>query len=113
MQPNRLRMRSFPDIVIFIYKIDFDMNNDVIKTTKTVTTTGNQQYKRRDRSVSPETALKISSSLKSYNATHPRGKASDGSQWSKRISDSLKNNYWSSIPPKQTNNNDVSPQNGF
>lgn len=55
------------------------MNNDVIKTTKTVTTTGNQQYKRRDRSVSPETAQKISNSLKSYNATHPRGKASDGS----------------------------------
>ena len=89
------------------------MNNDVIKTTKTVTTTSNQQYKRRDRSVSPETAQKISNSLKSYNATHPRGKASDGSQWSKRISDSLKNNYWSSIPPKQTNNNDVPPQNGF
>lgn len=89
------------------------MNNDVIKTTKTVTTTSNQQYKRRDRSVSPETAQKISSSLKSYNATHPRGKASDGSLWSQRISDSLKNNYWSSIPPKQTNNNDVPPQNGF
>lgn len=77
------------------------MNNDVIKTTKTVTTTGNQQYKRRDRSVSPETAQKISSSLKSYNATHPRGKASDGSQWSKRISDSLRNSYWSQIPPKK------------
>ena len=87
------------------------MNNDVIKTTKTVSTT-NQQYKRRDRSVSPETAQKISNSLKSYNATHPRGKASDGSQWSKRISESLKNNYWSSIPPKQTND-DVPPQNGF
>ena len=89
------------------------MNNDVIKTTKTVTTTSNQQYKRRDRSVSPETAQKISSSLKSYNATHPRGKASDGSQWSKRISDSLKNNYWSSIPPKQTNEKEIPPQNGF
>ena len=112
MQPNRLRMRSFPDIVIFIYKIEFYMNNDVIKTTTTVGTT-NQQYKRRDRSVSPETAQKISNSLKSWNATHPRGKASDGSEWSKRISDSLKNNYWSSIPPKQTNDNDVPPQNGF
>ena len=88
------------------------MNNDVIKTTKTVGTT-NPQYKRRDRSVSPETAQKIYNSLKSYNATHPRGKASDGSQWSKRISDSLKNNYWSSIPPKQTNDTDVPPQNGF
>ena len=83
------------------------MNNDVIKTTKTVGTT-NQQYKRRDRSVSPETAQKISSSLKSYNATHPRGKASDGSQWSKRISDSLKadtGGYWSRIPEKQKNDN--------
>lgn len=88
------------------------MNNDVIKTTKTVGTT-NPQYKRRDRSVSPETAQKISNSLKSYNATHPRGKVSDGSQWSKRISDSLKNNYWSSIPPKQTNEKDIPPQNGF
>lgn len=89
------------------------MNNDVIKTTKTVTTTGNQQYKRRDRSVSPETAQKISNSLKSYNATHPRGKASDGSQWSKRISDSLKNNYWNSIPPKKQDGQDMPPQNGF
>ena len=88
------------------------MNNDVIKTTKTVGTK-NPQYKRRDRSVSPETAQKISNSLKSYNATHPRGKASDGSQWSKRISDSLKNNYWTQIPPKQTNEKDVPPQNGF
>ena len=80
------------------------MNNDVIKTTKTVTTTSNQQYKRRDRSVSPETAQKISNSLKSYNATHPRGKASDGSEWSKKISDSLKSDtggYWSRIPAKK------------
>ena len=83
------------------------MNNDVIQTTKTVTTT-NKQYKRRDRSVSPETAQKISSSLKSFNATHPRGKASDGSQWSKKISDSLKNQYWSNIPPKQVIEKDVS-----
>lgn len=84
------------------------MSNNVIKTTKTVTTTGYQQYKRRDRSVSPETAQKISSSLKSYNATHPRGKASDGSQWSKRISDSLKSEtggYWSRIPAKQEKEN--------
>ena len=92
------------------------MNNDVIKTTKTVTTTSNQQYKRRDRSVSPETAQKISSSLKSYNATHPRGKASDGSLWSQRISDSLKSEtggYWSRIPAKQTNEKEIPPQNGF
>jgi hypothetical protein len=71
-----------------------------------------QQYKRRDRSVSPETAQKISRSLKNYNATHPRGKASDGSQWSQRISASLKNQYWAQIPPTQTNSNSVPPQNG-
>ena len=82
------------------------------KTTTTVSIT-NQQCKRKDRSVSPETAQKISNSLKSFNATHPRGKASEGSEWSKRISDSLKNNYWSSIPPKQTNDTIVPPQNGF
>ena len=66
--------------------------------------TTNKQYKRVDRSVSPETARKISSSLKSYNATHPRGKASDGSEWSKKISDSLKSDtggYWSRIPAKK------------
>ena len=65
-----------------------------------ITPSNGKQYKRRDRSVSPETAQKISSSLKNYNATHPRGRASDGSEWSK-------------IPPKQTNDNDVPPQNGF
>ena len=81
------------------------MNQNVTKTTKTVGTT-NQQYKRRDRSVSPETAQKISNSLKSYNATHPRGKASDGSQWSKRISDSLRNNYWAQIPSKKQEGQD-------
>lgn len=59
-----------------------------------------KQYKRRDRSVSPQTAQKISSSLKNYNATHPRGRASDGSEWSKKISDGLKT-MWSKIPPKQ------------
>ena len=89
------------------------MNDFTIKTTKTVTTTSSPQYKRKNRSVSPETAQKISHSLKIYNSVHPRGKVSDGSQWSKRISDSLKNNYWSSIPPKQTNDDDVPPQNGF
>lgn len=83
------------------------MNKNVTKTT-TVSTSNNQQYKRRDRSVSPETAQKISNSLKSYNATHPRGKASDGSIWSQRISDSLKSDtggYWSRIPAKQEKEN--------
>ena len=84
----------------FRYINDIDMSNTVI------TPSNGKQYKRRDRSVSPETAQKISSSLKSYNATHPRGKASDGSQWSKRISDSLKNNYWSQIPPKKQDGQD-------
>ena len=74
------------------------MNNDVIKTTKTVGTT-NPQYKRRDRSVSPETAQKISNSLKNYNAIHPRGKASDGSVWSQKISNGQKK-AWAQIPTK-------------
>ena len=65
-----------------------------------ITTTNNQkQYKRQDRSVSPETAQKISNSLKTYNATHPRPDI-----WCKRISDGLKadtGGYWSKVPPKQ------------
>lgn len=62
-----------------------------------------KQYKRQDRSVSPETAKKISDSLRAYNAAHPRGTAEDGSQWSQRISDSMKaetGGYWSHIPRK-------------
>lgn len=57
-------------------------------------------YKRQDRSVSPETAQKISNSLKSYNATHPRSP-----EWCQRISDSLRSDtggYWSKIRPKST-----------
>lgn len=57
----------------------------------------NRTYKRQDRSVSPETAQKISQSLKSYNATHPRNP-----EWCKRISDGLRTDtggYWSHIPP--------------
>ena len=62
-------------------------------------TTVQKTYKRQDRSVSPETAAKISNSLKSYNATHPRPEI-----WRKRISDGLKadtGGYWSKIRPKQ------------
>ena len=62
-----------------------------------------KQYKRQDRSVSPETAQKISNSLKSYNAAHPRGTVASGSEWSRKISDGLrtdKGGYWSRIPPK-------------
>lgn len=62
-----------------------------------------KQYKRQDRSVSPETAQKISNSLKRYNQNHPRGTAADGSQWSQRISDAMKaetGGYWSHIPKK-------------
>ncbi len=69
------------------------------------TTTNNQkQYKRSDRSVSPETAQKISRSLKSYNATHPRPE-----QWRKKISDGLKadtGGYWSKIPLKKETRQD-------
>ena len=59
-------------------------------------------YKRQDRSVSPETAQKISNSLKAYNATHPRNP-----NWCKRISDGLRSDtggYWSKIKPKQKDN---------
>ena len=52
-------------------------------------------YKRQDRSVSPETAKKISDSLKSYNATHPRPR-----QWCQKISDGVAG-YWQQIPPKK------------
>lgn len=57
----------------------------------------NKTYKRQDRSVSPETAQKISNSLRAYNATHPRN-----AEYSKRISDGLKN-YWEQIHPKSDN----------
>ena len=40
---------------------------------------------------------KISDSLKRYNATHPRGKASDGSLWSQKISNGQKK-AWAQIP---------------
>ena len=59
--------------------------------------TQNRTYKRQDRSVSPETAQKISQSLKSYNANHPRNP-----EWCKRISDGLRadtGGYWSHIAP--------------
>lgn len=62
------------------------------------TTATPKQYKRQDRSVSPETAQKISNSLKTYNATHPRPET-----WCKKISDGLKadtGGYWSHIKPK-------------
>lgn len=59
-----------------------------------------KQYKRQDRTVSPETAQKISNSLKSYNATHPRGTAESGSEWAKSIQQGTKK-YWAQIPKKQ------------
>lgn len=69
--------------------------NNTIKTT--TTKVNGKQYKRTSRSVSFETAQKISNSLKNYNATHPRGKASDGSEWSQKISDGQKL-AWAQIP---------------
>ena len=57
------------------------------------------QYKRQDRSVSPRTAQLISKSLKSFNATHPRGTVDSGSKWAQRIQKGVKD-YWSKIPPK-------------
>ena len=53
--------------------------------------------KRQDRSVSPETAQRISEKLKAYNATHPRSSA-----WCKKISKGLQA-YWKDIPPITTN----------
>ena len=58
-------------------------------------------YKRKDRSVKPETAEKISNSLKSYNAAHPRGTASTGSAWAKSIQKGVQQ-YWRQIPPKKS-----------
>ena len=50
------------------------------------------EYKRKTREVSPETKQKISSSLKTYNATHHRS-----DQHNLRIADGLRN-YWKKIP---------------
>ena len=64
------------------------------------------QYKRQDRSVSPETKQKISNSLKSYNATHPRGTVASGSEWAKSIQKGTKN-YWAQIEPKKTSDTKI------
>ena len=70
--------------------------NNTIKTTTTTKVNG-KQYKRTSRNVSPETAQKISNSLKNYNATHPRGTAVNGSIWSQKISQGQKR-AWAQIP---------------
>ena len=57
----------------------------------------NKTYKRQDRGVSTQTRQKISSTLKSYNATHPRSESH-----CKKISDGL-HHYWGQIPPKPDN----------
>lgn len=59
-----------------------------------------KQYKRKDRAVSPETAKKISDSLKTYNAAHPRGTVASGSAWAQSIQQGTKK-YWAKIPPKK------------
>ena len=58
-----------------------------------------KQYKRQDRSISPETKKKISDSLKSFNAVHPRGTVASGSAWAKAIQNGTRN-YWKQIPKK-------------
>lgn len=73
--------------------------NNTIKTTTTTKVHG-KLYKRTSRSVSPETAQKISNSLKNYNATHPRGTAVNGSIWSQKISQGQKR-AWAQIPTKK------------
>ena len=73
---------------------------------KTNSMEDNKQYKRQDRAVSPQTAKKISDSLKSFNAAHPRGTAASGSAWAKSIQQGTKN-YWAKIPPKKTDNTKI------
>ena len=58
--------------------------------------TKQKTYKRTDRSVSPETAKKISDSLRKYNAEHPRPDS-----WRKNISNGLRFGYWDKSPPKK------------
>jgi len=65
-----------------------------------------KNYKRKNRSVSPETAKKISDSLKSYNTAHPRGTASTGSAWAKSIQKGVQH-YWQQIPPKKSEETDI------
>lgn len=73
----------------------------------TVTTNNNQkQYKRQDRGVSPETAQKISQSLKSYNATHPRNR-----EWCQKISDGV-HGYWQRIPQRKKEDGDKTSLDG-
>lgn len=58
------------------------------------------QYKRQDRSVSPEVRRKISTTLKSYNATHPRD-----TSYRQNLSNGLKS-YWEKIPKKKNQGED-------
>lgn len=65
--------------------------------------TNQKQYKRTERSVPDQVRQKISNSLKQYNEIHPRGKASEGSEWATNISRALRSDtggYWSKIKPK-------------
>lgn len=63
-------------------------------------------YKRQDRSVSPETAQKISNSLKSYNATHPRNP-----EWCQKIADGV-HDYWQQIPQRKKEDGGGAPMDG-
>ena len=77
------------------------MRNTVIMQTNTYQKT----YKRQNRGVSPETAQKISASLKAYNVANPRNP-----EWCEKISNSLKadtGGYWSKIPPKSEQDGDT------
>ena len=63
----------------------------------------NKVYKRQQtgRGVSPETARKISDSLKRYNQTHPRPDA-----WRQAQSNGLRA-YWAQIEPKQDDDGEI------
>lgn len=60
-----------------------------------------ESYKRQDRSVSPETRRKISSTLKSYNSSHPRDDS-----YRKSISSVLKA-YWQNTPKPKKQEDDT------
>ena len=67
----------------------------------------NKQYKRQTREVPKIVRDKISASLRGRKKSAEHCRA---------ISDGLKaetGGYWSRIPPKQTSDDDVPPQNGF
>ena len=79
-----------------LLSVVFQISRYLLANTNAMET---KNYKRQQtgRGVSPETARKISDSLKMYNATHPRPDA-----WKQAQSDGLKK-YWEQIPIQDDN----------